>query len=290
MIKSVLKEYKTSIDAYLEKVFSDRGYDYSKVIDAMAYSVAAGGKRIRPVLTLEFARIANSNIEKMMPLACAVELIHTYSLIHDDLPCLDNDDVRRGQPSCHKQFDEATALLAGDALLTMAFDLIANSDVDDKNKVEAIKILSKNAGIHGMIGGQVLDIAHEGQSVTQKQLDNINLLKTSALIEAACLIGCVESDDGKLIDTAKTYARNVGLAFQITDDILDITSSVEQLGKPIGSDADNKKDTYVSILGIPKCKKIVEDLTNEACAKLEDIEGDTQFLSELARYLCDRNN
>ncbi len=290
MIKSVLEKYKTSIDAYLKKVFSDRDYDYSKVIDAMAYSVAAGGKRIRPILALEFARIVNSNIEKMMPLACAVELIHTYSLIHDDLPCLDNDDIRRGQPSCHKQFDEATALLAGDGLLTMAFSLIANSEIDDKSKVKAIKILAENAGIHGMIGGQVLDIAHEGQSVTQKQLDNINLLKTSALIEAACLIGCVESNDKKVVDTAKTYARNVGLAFQITDDILDVTSSVEQLGKPIGSDANNQKDTYVSLLGIPKCKNIVENLTNEACAKLEGIEGDTRFLIELAKYLCNRNN
>ncbi len=290
MVKSVLKEYKTSIDAYLEKLFSNRDFDYSKVIDAMAYSVAAGGKRIRPILTLEFARIANSNVEKMMPLACAVELIHTYSLIHDDLPCLDNDDIRRGQPSCHIQFDEATALLAGDGLLTMAFDLIANSEVDDKSKVKAVRILSKNAGIHGMIGGQVLDIAHEGQSVTQKQLDNINLLKTSALIETACLMGCVESDDEKVIETAKTYARNVGLAFQITDDILDVTSSVEQLGKPIGSDADNKKDTYVSLLGIEKCKEIVDDLTSEACAKLENIKGDTAFLIELAKYLCNRNN
>lgn len=290
MMKSVLKEYKTSIDTYLEKVFSDRNYDYSKVIDAMAYSVAAGGKRIRPILTLEFARIANSDVKKMMPLACAVELIHTYSLIHDDLPCLDNDDVRRGQPSCHIQFDEATALLAGDGLLTMAFDLIANSEIEDKYKVKAIGILAKNAGIHGMIGGQVLDIAHEGQSVTQKQLDNINLLKTSALIEAACLMGCVESDDEKVVDTAKTYARNVGLAFQITDDVLDVTSSVEQLGKPIGSDAENKKDTYVSLLGIEKCKEIADGLTNEACVKLENLEGDTAFLVELAKYLCDRNN
>ncbi len=290
MVKSVLKEYKTSIDAYLEKVFSNRNCDYSRVIDAMAYSVAAGGKRIRPILALEFARVSNSNVEKMMPLACAVELIHTYSLIHDDLPCLDNDDVRRGQPSCHIQFDEATALLAGDGLLTMAFDLIANSEVDDKSKVKAVGILSKNAGIHGMIGGQVLDIAHEGQSVTQSQLDNINLLKTSALIEAACLIGCVESSDEKVVTAAKIYARNVGLAFQITDDILDVTSSVEQLGKPIGSDANNKKDTYVSLLGIEKCKEIVFDLTNEACAQLEEIEGDTAFLIELAKYLCDRNN
>lgn len=290
MIKSVLKEYKTSIDAYLEKVFSDRNYDYSRVIDAMAYSVAAGGKRIRPILTLEFARISNSSIEKMMPLACAVELIHTYSLIHDDLPCLDNDDVRRGQPSCHIQFDEATALLAGDGLLTMAFDLIAGSEIDDRSKVKAVSVLAKNAGIHGMIGGQVLDIAHEGQSVTQKQLDDINLLKTAALIEAACLMGCVERDDEKVIEAAKTYARNVGLAFQITDDILDVTSSVEQLGKPIGSDAENQKDTYVSLLGIERCKEIVDGLTNEACTKLEDIEGDTAFLVELARYLCDRNN
>ncbi len=290
MVKSVLKEYKISIDAYLEKVFSDRNYDYAKVIDAMAYSVAAGGKRIRPILALEFARISNSNVEKMMPLACAVELIHTYSLIHDDLPCLDNDDMRRGQPSCHVQFDEATALLAGDGLLTMAFDLIANSVIADNSKIKAIGILAKNAGVHGMIGGQVLDIAHEGQSVTQKQLDEINLLKTSALIEAACLMGCVESDNEKVIDAAKTYAKNVGLAFQITDDILDVTSSVEQLGKPIGSDAENKKDTYVSILGVEKCKKIALELTQEACSKLEKLEGDTAFLIELAKYLCDRNN
>ena len=290
MVKSVLKDYKMSIDAYLNKIFADRNFEYAKVIDAMAYSVAAGGKRIRPILALEFARISKSNVEKIMPLACAVELIHTYSLIHDDLPCLDNDDVRRGQPSCHIQFDEATALLAGDGLLTMAFELIANSEIDAENKIKAVSILAKNAGIHGMIGGQVLDIAHEGQNVTQQQLDGINLLKTSALIEAACLIGCVESEDKKVIDAAKTYAANVGLAFQITDDVLDVTSTVEQLGKPIGSDADNRKDTYVSLLGVEKCKEIATALTREACEKLEEIDGDTSFLTELAEYLCDRNN
>ena len=220
MIIDALKDYKILIDKFLDSVFSDRDFDYRKVIDAMAYSVGAGGKRIRPILTLEFGKLCGTDTQKLLPLACAVELVHTYSLIHDDLPCMDDDDMRRGQPSCHKKFDEATALLAGDGLLTMAFELITQSELDDKSKIKAVKILSQNAGIHGMIGGQVIDLAHEGKSVNREQLDTINLLKTSALIEAACLMGCVCNENGDMTEAAKTYARNVGLAFQITDDHL----------------------------------------------------------------------
>lgn len=290
MINSVLKDYKTLVDRYLAEKFSDIGYEYQEVLEAMYYSTAAGGKRIRPILTLEFGKLCGTETKKLLPLACAVELVHTYSLIHDDLPCMDDDDIRRGQPSCHVKFGEATALLAGDALLTMAFELITESDLDDKSKIKAVKILSHNAGVHGMIGGQVIDLAHEGRKVSCKQLDTINMLKTSALIEAACLMGCVESDDTKIIESAKTYAQKVGLAFQITDDILDVTGDEQLLGKPIGSDAENLKDTYVSLLGVEECKKMADLLTDEACDALHSIDGDTDFLKSLARYLTKRNN
>lgn len=290
MINSTLNDYKILIDSYLDDVFSDRKFDYREVIDAMAYSVKAGGKRIRPILTLEFGKLCGTDIQKLIPLACAVELVHTYSLVHDDLPCMDDDDMRRGQPSCHKKFGEATALLAGDGLLTMAFELITKSELDDKSKIKAVKILSQNAGIHGMIGGQVVDLAHEGKSVNREQLDTINLLKTAALIEAACLMGCVCDEKGNITDAARVYAKNLGLAFQITDDILDVTGDALLLGKPIGSDAQNLKDTYVTLLGVEECKRIAGRLTYEACNALEEVSENTEFLTSLARYLCDRNN
>ena len=289
MINNVLNEYKTLIDEYLAKTFSDKDYEYREVLEAMEYSVRAGGKRIRSILTLEFAKLCQTPVEDILPIACAVELVHTYSLIHDDLPCMDDDDMRRGQPSCHIQFGEATALLAGDGLLTMAFELITKSNLNDTAKINAVKILSSCAGVHGMIGGQVIDLAHEGKSVTLEQLDTINLLKTSALIESACLMGCVATDDEKIVEIARTYARKLGLAFQITDDILDVRGDANLLGKPIGSDADNLKDTYVSILGIEECENIADRLTSEACEALIGVSEDVEFLTSLARYLCKRN-
>lgn len=290
MINNLLNEYKILIDDYLAEAFADRNFDYRDVLDAMYYSLSAGGKRIRPVLTLEFGKLCGTPIEDLLPIACAVELVHTYSLIHDDLPCMDDDDMRRGQPSCHVKFSESTALLAGDGLLTTAFELITRSKLSDAAKIKAVNILSTRAGVHGMIGGQVIDLAHEGRSVSLQQLDTINMLKTSALIEAACLIGCVETQDENVINGAKTYAQKLGLAFQITDDILDVTGDTTLLGKPVGSDADNLKDTYVTLLGVEACEKIADKLTDEACEAVEKLPGDTEFLTSLARYLCKRNN
>lgn len=290
MINNLLNEYKILIDDYLAEAFADRNFDYRDALDAMYYSLSAGGKRIRPVLTLEFGKLCGTPIEDLLPIACAVELVHTYSLIHDDLPCMDDDDMRRGQPSCHVKFSESTALLAGDGLLTMAFELITRSKLSDAAKIKAVNILSTRAGVHGMIGGQVIDLAHEGRSVSLQQLDTINMLKTSALIEAACLMGCVETQDENVINGAKTYAQKLGLAFQITDDILDVTGDTTLLGKPVGSDADNLKDTYVTLLGIEACEKIADELTAEACEAVEKLPGDTEFLTSLARYLCKRNN
>lgn len=288
MFEKVIEDYKSVINPYIERCFSDKGYPYSEVIDAMNYSICAGGKRIRPVLTLEFGKLCKSNPEKLLPLACAVEMVHTYSLIHDDLPCMDDDDMRRGRPSCHVKYGEATALLAGDGLLTMAFEMLAEGDLDDSSKMKAVKILSHNAGVHGMIGGQVLDLAHEGKSVTADELNVINKMKTSAMIEAACLMGCVETNNEGIINAAKVYADNVGLAFQITDDILDVTGNSTALGKPVGSDEQNQKDTYVKLLGIDRCRETVAALTKKACEILETIDGDTEFLRELALYLAQR--
>ena len=259
------------------------------VSEAMKYSVRNGGKRIRPMLTLEFCRACGADPEKALPFACAVEMIHTYSLIHDDLPCMDDDDFRRGKPSCHIAFGEANALLAGDALLTLAFETAVKADVAAENVVRAVKELSYSAGILGMVGGQVLDLQNENKALTLAELEQIHNLKTGELIRVACVLGCVAAGaDEEKIKSAEAYARGIGLTFQIVDDILDVTSDAETLGKPIGSDAENKKTTYVSLLGIEKSKEVAAELTQKAKEALAVYEENTEALSELADNLLIR--
>ena len=259
------------------------------VSEAMKYSVRNGGKRIRPMLTLEFCRACGADPEKALPFACAVEMIHTYSLIHDDLPCMDDDDYRRGKPSCHVAFGEANALLAGDALLTLAFETAVKADVASENVVRAVKELSYSAGILGMVGGQVLDLQNENKALTLAELEQIHNLKTGELIRVACVLGCVAAGAGEeKIKSAEAYARGIGLTFQIVDDILDVTSDAETLGKPIGSDAENKKTTYVSLLGIEKSKEVAAELTQKAKEALAVYEENTEALSELADNLLIR--
>ena len=264
------------------------------VTDAMRYSIENGGKRVRPILTLEFCRLCGADALEAIDFACAVEMIHTYSLIHDDLPCMDNDDYRRGKPSCHKKFGEEYALLAGDGLLTLAFETAAHTDksIDSKSIVKAVEVLSNLAGIAGMVGGQVLDLQSEGTVPTLEKLQTIDRLKTGALIKAAVLLGCYaanETDQNK-IAAAEKYAQCIGLAFQIQDDILDVTSDCETLGKPVGSDIKNDKITYVSLMGIENAKKEVDRLTDEAVKSLEAFNTDTCFLKEFALLLAKRNN
>lgn len=265
------------------------------VIESMKYSLTAGGKRVRPVLVLEFARLCGGTEEAAMPFACAIEMIHTYSLIHDDLPCMDDDDMRRGKPTNHKVFGEAAAVLGGDALLTLAFETVLSEKAVRLNGFEkcalAGRLLASCAGAEGMIGGQIIDLESEGKSVAIDRLRLMDRLKTGALIKAACLLGCISagaSDEQK--KAAAEYAECIGLAFQIVDDMLDVTSDEATLGKPIGSDAENDKSTYVSLLGLEKCRSLVAELTDEAVSSLSAFGGDTSFLSDFAGKLRDRRS
>lgn len=276
-INSALKEYLPTAD--------------DVVSQAMRYSVENGGKRIRPALLLEFCRVCGGDYKKAVPFACALEMIHTYSLIHDDLPCMDNDDFRRGKPSCHIAFGEEYALLAGDALLTLAFETAMKSNLSAEITVKAAKELAKAAGVMGMVGGQVLDLQNEGKKVGIPDLQKTDELKTGELIRAACVLGCVcAGADDKKIAAAEKYAHDIGIAFQIVDDILDVTSDEETLGKPIGSDEENQKSTYVSLLGIEKSRKTAEELTLNAQKALDAFDGDVSSLKDFAEKLKNRKN
>lgn len=263
------------------------------LISSMEYSLKAGGKRIRPTLVLEFSRVCGGTDEVAMPFACALEMIHTYSLIHDDLPCMDNDDMRRGKPSNHIVYGEDIALLAGDALQSLAFETMSKADTVSKSgaeiAVKCINILSNYCGAVGMVGGQVIDLEHENKETTIDVITQMHHKKTGGLIKAACEMGCVcgNADKEKIL-SARNYGENIGLAFQIMDDILDVTSTGEKLGKPIGSDKENNKSTYVSLLGIDKCRELVEKYTSSAISALEAFDNDTTALKEIAVKLSKR--
>ena len=263
------------------------------LISSMEYSLKAGGKRIRPTLVLEFSRVCGGTDEVAMPFACALEMIHTYSLIHDDLPCMDNDDMRRGKPSNHIVYGEDIALLAGDALQSLAFETMSKADTVSKSgaeiAVKCINILSNYCGAVGMVGGQVIDLEHENKETTIDVITRMHHKKTGGLIKAACEMGCVcgNADKEKIL-SARKYGENIGLAFQIMDDILDVTSTGEKLGKPVGSDKENNKSTYVSLLGIDKCRELVEKYTSSAISALEVFENDTTALKEIAVKLSKR--
>lgn len=290
MIENTLKEYSLLIEKRIDEIFPERNTEYKEVIDASRYSLLLGGKRIRPILMLEFCKLCGGKVEDALDFAIALEMIHTYSLIHDDLPCMDNDDLRRGKPSCHIKFSEATALLAGDTLLTTAFSVASNAKISDDKKVKAISVLARRAGAYGMIGGQVMDLAFEKNKPDIKSLYDMYILKTGALLSAAAEIGAIIAGaDEKTVITAENYALNLGQAFQIIDDILDITGDEKLLGKPIGSDTQNDKTTVVSLIGLEKAKKLAKDLTDEAIGLLDMINKDNEFLKELTLYLLDRN-
>ncbi len=264
------------------------------VVSSMEYSLTAGGKRVRPMLVLEFARLCGGSEEAALPFACAVEMIHTYSLIHDDLPCMDDDDMRRGKPTNHKVFGEAQAVLGGDALLTRAFEIILSDEAVSLNGadrcVRAGRTLACCAGAEGMIGGQIIDIESEELNAGLERLRIMDDKKTGALIRAACLLGCISAGaEDRQMKAAEAYASSIGLAFQIVDDILDVTSDTETLGKPAGSDEQNKKSTYVSCLGLEKCRELTRELTDKAIKSLSVFNGDTGALINLAEKLRDRD-
>lgn len=285
------KEYKDIIDAALSKYFVSSGLPYDGLLESMRYSLTAGGKRIRPMLVLEFCRISGGDINKALPVACAIEMLHTYSLIHDDLPCMDNDDLRRGKPTNHVVYGECTAVLAGDALQAEAFGTIARSELPAEARSKCVEILADAVGSDGMCAGQFLDMVGESKHLTEAELDEINSRKTGALLIAACRMGVAAAGGSdKLLDAAAVYGACVGAAFQIRDDILDVISTSEQLGKPVGSDLQEHKNTYMALLGEEKCMQMVEKLTESAKTALNGVFGDADFLCDLADSMVARKN
>ncbi|MBO4941524.1 MAG: polyprenyl synthetase family protein [Clostridia bacterium] len=288
--------YTKMINDGLNNEFKEKDCLQKVVYDAMAYSITAGGKRLRPVLSLAVCDMLGGCIEEALRFGIAVECIHTYSLIHDDLPCMDNDDLRRGMPTCHKKFGEANALLAGDGLLTFAFEYLADfsayKNVKPETVLRAVFELSKAAGCDGMIGGQVVDLECEGKTdVDEKTLNYLHQRKTGALIRVSALLGALTADADENETKAVTeFAEKLGLAFQIQDDILDCEGDESVLGKPIGSDAENEKTTYVTLLGIETAREKASALTSEAVMAL-DVFGDKgNFLKELAQRLMGRKS
>ncbi len=285
-------EYRAIIENALEKYFvSFETMPQAGLAEAMRYSLLAGGKRIRPLLTLEFCRISGGDIEQALPVACAVEMLHTYSLIHDDLPAMDNDDLRRGKPTNHKIYGECTAILAGDALQAEAFGTILRCDLPPERRAACAEILAGAVGLDGMCGGQYLDMTGEGKALTAEELNEINTRKTGALLAAACQLGAAAAGAGeRKLAAAAHFGAALGMAFQIRDDMLDVLSTDEELGKPVGSDAEENKNTYMALYGAEKCEEAVRTLTQCAKTILSEEFDDTAFLFALADSLAERKN
>lgn len=287
-------EYCSMIEAALPQYLPPVTLPQGKVCEAMAYSLLDGGKRIRGCLTLAMCELCGGEVQSALPLACAVEMVHAYSLIHDDLPCMDNDDLRRGKLSCHIKFGEGTALLAGDALLTHAFsaasDAYFNGTLPAETVLRCVNQLSRAAGVEGMIGGQVIDTAPEEVPMTPEQLEAMHSMKTGALIRSAAVLGCLAAGAPRdVVMQADLYAAKIGLAFQIVDDILDATEESEKLGKST-SDADNNKTTYITLYGVEKAREMVRRLVLEADLAVKGTVLDDEMLYELADTLAKRHH
>ena len=280
-------DYRRAVEEYLNGLFAGKPH-WADLYESMRYSLLAGGKRIRPVLTLEFARLAGMDWKKAVPVACALELVHTYSLIHDDLPCMDNDDLRRGKPTNHKIFGETMAVLAGDALQPEAFRLILTAPgIAPAERAACALILAQAAGADGMVAGQILDTLHAPK--TEEELKEVDHLKTGAMIAGACKLGVAAAGGSpELLAAAEEYGYQLGLAFQIRDDMLDVIGNVDEFGKPIGSDKEEGKVTYVDLFGIEGCGKKVLDCTAAAKAAVAPFDADG-FLRSLADSLAERN-
>lgn len=264
------------------------------VSEAMAYACESGGKRIRPVLLLEFCRICGGNVEDALPYACAIEMIHSYSLVHDDLPCMDNSPLRRGKPSVHVKYGEDMALLAGDALLNRAFECMLQPTVSpaisSERRLRAAFVLATASGINGMVGGQVIDLQSENRIISMEELEALQDGKTAALIRAACVMGCVLAGaDESTCLAADRFGREIGLCFQIVDDILDVVSDEQTLGKPVHSDEENTKNTYVSLIGLDASRTLAKERTDKALEALDRFGDAGQGLRHLAQALLNRN-
>ena len=282
------RDYREFVEKYLKNIYPQfRTEPQRELFDAMEYSLLAGGKRLRPIFVLDFCRMCGGDWKKAAPFAAAMEMIHTYSLIHDDLPCMDNDDFRRGRPTNHKVYGETMAILAGDGLLTDAFMLAASAKLPQPEKMGlAIQVLAQNAGSLGMVGGQVLDIQSETRELTEQEVIDIQSRKTGGLINAACVLGVIAGGgDEKKIEAAATFAGALGMAFQIRDDMLDVIGTREEMGKGVGTD--EAKNTFVKLYGLEKCEELVQKYTDVAIDALGIFE-DNAYMTALARSLTDR--
>ena len=296
MDKQTLQKKAEEINRILERFLPEKGRHDQLIVESMGYSVRAGGKRLRPILMKTSFHVfpdGKEETEMLHRFMAAIECIHTYSLCHDDLPAMDNDEYRRGRKTTHVVYGEAMGILAGDALLNYAFETAAKAFTMFPDKSlqigKAMQVLAGKAGIYGMIGGQVVDVTSVGMSVSKDKLDFIYELKTSALIECAMMIGAILAGAGDSdVKKVELIAKNVGLAFQIQDDILDVTSTVEVLGKPVLSDEKNEKTTYVTLVGLENAKKYVEQISNDAIVALQEFEAKNPFLEELLRQLIHR--
>lgn len=297
MIDNTLSDFPTwakvkqsRIEEVLDEALPPEYLEPKKLHNAMRYCALGGGKRVRALLCYAAAELCNTEIAIADAAAAAVELIHAYSLVHDDMPCMDDDDLRRGKPSCHKQYDDATALLVGDALQSLAFDVLSTPQLcaNANQQISMLNILAKAAGSSGMAGGQAIDLSSVGKALTQLQLETMHQLKTGALIQAAALLG---SSSGTLeqISAVQTYTENIGLAFQVIDDILDTEADTATLGKTAGKDADSNKPTYVTILGLEAAKQLADQLHKSATAALAPFGSKAQRLHELANFITQRS-
>ena len=288
-MKNELKAYVRHIENYLDGCFDFYEFEPQAVLfDSMRYSLLAGGKRLRPVFVFDFCRMAGGCWPDATPFAAAVEMIHTYSLIHDDLPSMDNDDLRRGRPTNHKVYGEAMAILAGDAMLTSAFGEIANAPLSAETRIRAVEVLSVCAAETGMVGGQVLDIMSEERECTEQEIKDIQNRKTGALIKAACVMGVLAGNGtAEQVKAASDFADHLGLAFQIRDDMLDVIGDAAKLGKATG--VDGAKNTFVRLWGLEKCEELVQEHTALALEALKAFEN-TEFMEQLALSLTSREN
>ena len=292
-LKAYLEEKRSVVEAALKGILEEPEGPVSDLIRAMNYSLLGGGKRLRPILCIAGAEAVGGEGKGVLPVACAMELIHTYSLIHDDLPVMDNDDLRRGKPTSHKVFGEAVALLAGDGLLTEAFRLMSGPDVskgvDPRLLLEVIGLVATAAGYRGMVGGQVVDIQSEGREVEPSIVEFIHTHKTGALINAAVTSGAILGGGKEdQVQAISLYGRSIGLAFQIADDILDVEGDSKRLGKPVGGDASKKKITYPSVLGLKSAKEAQREMVEQAIQSLTAFDQKADPLRAIARYIIER--
>lgn len=289
-LPTFFEEDRIAVDIALDRLMPADAAQPPSIHRAMRYSVQAGGKRVRPILCLESARIFSADVTPALPVACALEFIHTYSLIHDDLPALDNDDLRRGKPTCHKKFGEATAILAGDALLTLAFETLANAPLEPARRVAILAHVAASAGtVNGMIGGQVADIEAERRPVVPEELEYIHRSKTAALIRASVASGAIAggaNDDD--VARLKRFGETIGWAFQVVDDILDVEESSAALGKTAGKDAAQQKATYPALFGLEKSRQFAKELEARAMAEIEPYGARAARLRELAEMIVQR--